>query len=364
VKELFVKQISLFRFKNYYDKNFEFTNGVNCLTGFNGVGKTTVLDALHYLSFCKSYFNPIDSQNIKQDESFFIIQADLLKENQPGSLVVSVKKGQKKIVKYNQKEYEKLSDHIGLFPLVFISPTDSFLITEGSEHRRRFIDSIISQYDKLYLERLIYYNKALEQRNALLKNYGENRLFDLETLDVWNKQLIEPGNYIYQKRKEFIEKFLPIFKTYYEHISLGKEETDIIYTSQLNEDTLENLFNKYLPRDRATQYTNAGLHKDDLTFTLKGMPLKKMGSQGQQKTYLLALKLAQFEFLKTKTQTIPLLLLDDIYEKLDEQRVTQLMDLVSKGQFGQIFITDTHKERIENVFSKINVSVNMIIINQ
>jgi DNA replication and repair protein RecF len=333
------------------------------LIGANGVGKTTVLDAIHYLSLCKSYFNPIDSQNIKQNESFFIIQGIFEKGKQQHNVVISVKKGQKKIVKHNQKEYDKLSEHIGLFPLVFISPTDLFLITDGSEHRRRFIDSIISQYDKTYLEHLIYYNKALEQRNALLRNFYANRLYEAETLEVWNYQLTAPCKYIYAKRVEFINRFLPIFKEYYAFISSNKEDIQIEYSSQLNESSIEELFNKFNEKDRATQYTNAGIHKDDLVFTIKGLPLKKFGSQGQQKTYLLALKLAQFDFLKLKTNIVPLLLLDDIYEKLDEQRVTKLMELVSNNHFGQIFITDTHRQRIENVFSKIKVPVNIIEIS-
>lgn len=360
MKPLYIQNISLFKFKNYNDFYCDFTTGANCLVGSNGVGKTTVLDALHYLSLCKSYFNPIDSQNVKHDENFFIIQSQSVRNYEQNNMVVSVKKGQKKIVKRNQKEYEKLSDHIGLFPLVMISPTDSYLITEGSDERRRFLDSIISQYDKVYLEKLILYNKVLSQRNALLKNFYEQRLFDPETLEIWNQQLIPYGNYIFEKRTEFVKRFLPIFNHYYEFISSNSENVSIEYDSQLNNSSFSDLLNDNIQRDKAAQYTTVGVHKDDLIFTLNNFPLKKFGSQGQQKTFLLALKLAQFDFLKEKTQTIPLLLLDDIYEKLDESRVTRLMELVSNNQFGQIFITDTHKERIENVFSKINVPVNII----
>lgn len=361
---LSVLNLSLFKFKNYNDFYIDFSIGANCLVGSNGVGKTTVLDAIHYLSLCKSYFNPIDSQNIKHHEQFFIIQSQVIRNNETNNFVVSVKKGQKKIIKCNQKEYEKLSDHIGLFPLVMISPTDSYLITEGSEERRRFIDSIISQYDKNYLEKLILYNKVLAQRNALLKNFFEQKLFDLETLEVWNQQLVPYGNYIYEKRIEFLNKFLPIFNHYYQFISNRNEEVSITYESQLNNQRFEDLLSLNTQRDKSAQYTTTGIHKDDLTFIIQEYPLRKFGSQGQQKTFLLALKLAQFDFLKEKTKTIPLLLLDDIYEKLDENRVTRLMELVSNNHFGQIFITDTHKERIENVFSKINVPLNIIEINK
>jgi DNA replication and repair protein RecF len=364
VNTLSVLNLSLFKFKNYNDFYLEFTSGANCFVGPNGVGKTTVLDAIHYLSLCKSYFNPIDSQNIKHNEQFFIIQSQISRNNETNNFVVSVKKGQKKIIKCNQKEYEKLSDHIGLFPLVMISPTDSYLITEGSEERRRFIDSIISQYDKIYLEKLILYNKVLAQRNALLKNFFEQKLFDIETLEVWNQQLIPYGKYIFEKRTDFLNKFLPIFNHYYQFISTNNEEVSITYESQLNNERFEDLLFTNTQRDKAAQYTTTGIHKDDLTFTIQEYPLRKFGSQGQQKTFLLALKLAQFDFLKEKTRTIPLLLLDDIYEKLDENRVTRLMELVSNNHFGQIFITDTHKDRIENVFSKINIPLNTIEINK
>jgi len=274
-------------------------------------------------------------------------------------VVCSLKKGQKKIVKRNGKSYDKFSKHIGEFPLVIVSPADRDLIVEGSETRRKFIDSVISQQDQSYLKTLISYNKILQQRNALLKFFAANRTFNSDNLEVYNQQLVQYGEIIHQHRKQFLETFIPIFNERYKTISDGKEKVNLVYKSQLGEMNFSDLLVSTVEKDRILQYTSAGVHKDDLLFEIDAYPVKKFGSQGQQKSYLIALKLAQFDFIKQKSEVTPILLLDDIFDKLDENRVSQLIALVNHDHFGQIFITDTHAERTESVVKRINKSYKM-----
>jgi DNA replication and repair protein RecF len=348
---MYLKKLSILNFKNYTEAELEFSPQINCLTGNNGEGKTNILDAIHYLSFCKSFFNSIDSQNILHDSPFFLIQGTYNGEDKEEEIYCGIKRNQKKQFKRNKKEYQRLADHIGLFPLVMISPADSELITEGSESRRRFIDSVIAQFDRNYLEDLISYNKVLSHRNALLKQFADSRKFDIESLEIWDIQLIEYGSKVHEKRTNFINKFIPIFQKYYDLISGGREQVGINYISHLNENTFSEVLIKALNRDRAIEYTTVGVHKDDLEFTINEYPLKKFASQGQQKSFLIALKLAQFEFIKTIKNITPILLLDDIYDKLDDLRVKQLMDIVSSDNFGQLFITDTHQTRLASIFT-------------
>src|SRR5210317_508566 len=326
-----LKQLSLLNYKNFNQRDFTFNPKMNCIVGANGIGKTNVLDAIYHLSFGKSYFNPISSQNIRHGEDFFVIDALLEKEEKSEKLICSMKKGAKKVVKRNGKVYEKLSDHIGFMPLVMISPADRDLITEGSETRRKFIDGVLSQ------------------RNALLKYFAANQTFDPETLSIYNSQLSQLAQPIYKKRKVFLTQFIPIFQSQHQAISGGNESVTISYSSDLDQGTLDGLLVQNLPRDRALQYTSVGIHKDDLQFELEGHPIKKFGSQGQQKSFLIALKLAQFHFIKEKSNTTPILLLDDIFDKLDAQRVSQLLGLVNDRAYGQIFISDTHADRTEAV---------------
>jgi DNA replication and repair protein RecF len=348
---MYLQKLSLVNFKNYSSAELELCPQVNCFTGSNGEGKTNLLDAIHYLSFCKSFFNPVDSQNILHEAPFFLIQGTFMVNDQPEEVYCGLKRNQKKQFKRNKKEYSKLSDHIGLLPLVMISPADSDLIAEGSENRRKFIDSVISQYDKDYLDSLIDYNKVLSHRNALLKSFAESRSFDEITLEIWDMQLADLGKRIYVKRRQFIDEFTPIFQQYYEMLSGGKEKVSLAYTSHLEDKEFAQVLKSTLRKDLAFQYTTAGIHKDDLEFRISDHPIKKFGSQGQQKSYLIALKLAQFDFIKRIKKLTPILLLDDIYDKLDEDRVKYLMNIVSKGSFGQIFITDTHYDRIPRLFS-------------
>lgn len=324
--------------------------------GANGVGKTNVLDAIYHLSFGKSYFNPIATQNIKHDEEFFVVDGIFLKEERTEKIIVSLKKGQKKIIKRNGKIYEKFSDHIGFIPLVIISPTDRDLITEGSDTRRKFVDTVISQSDKLYLNNLINYNKVLMQRNALLKYFAMNNTFNAQTLQVYNEQLDMYGTQIFNTRKAFLETFIPIFKERYNAISNKKETIDLSYKSDLFDGNLNDLLKENLNKDKVLHYTSVGIHKDDLNFEIEEFPIKKFGSQGQQKSFLVALKLAQFDFIKQQSGVSPILLLDDIFDKLDENRVAQIIQLVNEEQFGQIFISDTHAERTEEIIKKIHQS--------
>ncbi|WP_338731083.1 DNA replication/repair protein RecF [Mangrovimonas cancribranchiae] len=351
-----LKSLSLLNYKNFESQSYVFNDKINCFVGNNGVGKTNVLDAIYLLSFGKSYFNPISSQNIKHGESFFVVNGDYDKEGDTEKVVVSLKKGQKKTIKRNGKAYDKLSDHIGFLPLVIISPADRDLIIEGSATRRKFIDSVISQGDKVYLEQLINYNKILAQRNSLLKYFALNNTFNQDTLDVYDEQLNGYATHIFEKRQQFLETFSTIFQKRYQAISGGNETVELDYKSNLFDDDLKSLLKQNLNKDKALQYTSVGVHKDDLIFNIGDYPVKKFGSQGQQKSFLIALKLAQFDFIKEQSGVNPILLLDDIFDKLDETRVAQIIKLVDNENFGQLFISDTHAERTEHVVKQVHQS--------
>ena len=349
---MILKQISILNYKNLEQVELEFSPKMNCFIGQNGMGKTNLLDAVYYLSFCKSATNPIDSQNMMHDKDFFVIQG--VYESESGDreeVYCGMKRRQKKVFKRNKKEYSRLSDHIGFIPLVMVSPADTELIAGGSEERRRFMDVVISQYDKEYLEALIRYNKALQQRNTLLKAEAE---LDEELLAVWEEMMAMTGEVVYRKRCEFIDEFIPTFQTFYSHISQDKEAVNLSYESHAKHGSLLNQLKESRVRDRIMGYSLKGVHKDDLTMQLGEYPIKREGSQGQNKTYLIALKLAQFDFLRrTGSNTIPLLLLDDIFDKLDASRVEQIVKLVSGDRFGQIFITDTNRDHLDKIMQKI-----------
>ncbi len=356
---MYIESLSLLQFKNYREAGLSFIPGINCFTGNNGTGKTNLLDAIYYLSFCKSFTNTADTQNILFDKDFFVIQGQYQLNESREELYCGVKRGQKKVFKRNKKEYERLADHIGLFPLVLIYPGDVQLVAGGSEDRRKFLDGVISQYDKEYLQSLLDYNKALAQRNVLLKQFAEKRYFDEASLEIWDNQLIIHGKYIHGVRKAFFDNFRPVFADNYHKLSGNKEVTGIEYESQLNESQPEELLLYARKKDRAMLHTTTGIHKDNLVFLLNGQPLKKFGSQGQQKTYVIALKLAQFHFIKQLKKRNPILLFDDIFDKLDPRRVALLIEMVSKGNFGQVFISDTHAQRLEQILmdSEINSRV-------
>jgi DNA replication and repair protein RecF len=356
---MYLSKLSLFNYKNFSEATFEFDSKINCFTGKNGVGKTNVLDAVYHLANGKSYFNPVAIQNIRHNEEFFVIDGEFSKAGRTEHIVCSLKKSQKKILKRNGKQYEKFSDHVGFLPLVIISPADRDLITEGSETRRRFIDNVISQLDGTYLQALIRYQKVLVQRNALLKYFAANHLFEADTLLIYNEQLSELSQIIFDKRKSFLADFIPIFNKYYHDIAGSDENISITYDSDLHDSPLSELLTKNLSRDRALQYTSVGVHKDDLLFDIQGHPIRKFGSQGQQKSFLIALKLAQFEFVKQKSGEKPILLFDDIFDKLDESRVSKIIEMVNNENFGQLFISDTHADRTEEIVKSTHQSYKM-----
>ncbi|MXN91635.1 DNA replication and repair protein RecF [Flavobacterium sp. Sd200] len=344
-----LQNLSLLNYKNIAEANYEFDPKINCFTGKNGVGKTNVLDAIYHLAYGKSYFNPLAVQNIKHGEDFFVIDGTFIKEDRKEQIICSLKKGLKKVLKRNGKAYDKFSEHVGLIPLVIISPSDNDLITEGSETRRKFLDSVISQLDSSYLQELINYQKVVAQRNALLKYFALNHTFDNDTLLVYNDQLNTMGQIIFEKRRNFLADFVPIFNKHHETITGSADNVDLVYDSQLKEKSLAELFTENLQRDRVLQYTSVGIHKDDLLFEIEGHPIKKFGSQGQQKSFLIALKLAQFEFIKKQGGVLPILLFDDVFDKLDESRVEKIVQMINDKVFGQIFISDTHAERTESI---------------
>ncbi len=350
---MFLKKLSLTNFKNYTEAAVYFSAKINCFIGNNGEGKTNLLDAIHYLSFCKSFFNSIDYQNIRHGTDFFAIHGTYSRNGDTPETISCIQKlNQKKIFKQNTKEYDRLSDHIGLYPLVMISPYDRDLINDGSEVRRRYIDSVMSQFDKVYLNELINYNKVLAQRNALLKYFGETQTFNQESLDIWNQKMVSLGITIFETRRKFIAEFMPVFSHYYELISDGREKVGITYESQLLQGDFYQLLQQAGEKDRYARYSTVGVHKDDLIFEIDGYPVKKYGSQGQQKSFVVAIKLAQFEYTRNLKGYNPLLLFDDIFDKLDDNRVEQLIKLVSADSFGQVFITDTQRYRIEKIVNR------------
>jgi DNA replication and repair protein RecF len=360
---MWLQSLSVINFKNFFEGEFLFSPTVNAFAGDNGAGKTNLLDAIHYLSLCKSYFNPIDTMQIRQGTDFFMVQGVFDKKKKNEIISCSLKRNQKKQFKKNKKEYERLADHIGSFPLVMIAPYDISIITEGSDERRKFIDNVISQTDNLYLDELIFYNKVLANRNALLRQFSGG-FYDPQLLDIYSQQLIDSGNRIFEKRKAFMEVFTPIFNKHYHYLSEQAEDVELVYDSHLLRDSFDSLLKLSIDRDKILERTTVGIHKDDLVFSINGMPMKKFGSQGQQKSFLIALKLAQYSFLLNNKKFKPLLLLDDIFDKLDEKRTRKLMQMVSDDDFGQIFITDTSRERIINVFSEIEREVKIFDIEK
>lgn len=342
----------LSNFKTYADLDVDFCSNVNCLVGNNGVGKTNLLDAIYYLSFCKSYFNAIDSQNIRQGEEFFAIHGNYTFDEDQVLVSCIEKKGQPKQMRWNKKAYKTFGEHIGRIPLVIISPNDQNIIQGGSEVRRKFIDGVISQTDKNYLDHLLQYQKAIDQRNKLLKQFCENRYWEEASISIWDEQVARHGSILYEGRKSFLSEFMPLFNEYFSWITNSAEQAVINYISR-SEIPLEQQLAEARQNDKYAQYTTVGPHKDDLELAIGDFSVKKYGSQGQQKTFVLALKLAQFEYIYQRCGQKPILLLDDIFDKLDMLRVTQLVHLVGSDRFGQVFLTDTQPGRVENIFAEI-----------
>lgn len=348
---MILENISIINYKNIKGVNLDLSPKINCLIGHNGVGKTNFLDAIYYLSFCRSANNPIDSQIIMHDENFFMLEGNYRTEQGDiENIYCGMKRGTKKHFKRNKKEYKRLSQHIGLVPLIYVSPSDSSLIEGGSEERRRLMDVVISQYDHSYIELLANYNKALQQRNALLKMEEEP---DLSLLDIWEQEMARNGELLFQKRLAFVEELVPVFQRIYQQISGQREMVSLRYVSHCQRGSLLDVIQRDRFKDRAVGYSLHGVHRDDLEMLIGDFQMKREGSQGQNKTFVLALKLAQFDFLRrTSSITTPLLLLDDIFDKLDAQRVESIVQLVSGDNFGQIFITDTNRDHLDKILSK------------
>ena len=351
---MILKRISILNYKNLEQVELSFSPKLNCFFGQNGMGKTNLLDAVYFLSFCKSAGNPIDSQNICHDADFFVIQGFYeAADGTPEEIYCGMKRRQKKQFKRNKKEYTRLSDHIGFLPLVMVSPADSELIAGGSDERRRFMDVVISQYDKEYLDALIRYNKALVQRNTLLKSE-----------QPVEEMMAQAGEVVFRKREAFIREFIPIFQSFYSFISQDREKVGLSYDSHARDASLLEVLKESRARDQIMGYSLRGVHKDELNMLLGDFPIKREGSQGQNKTYLVALKLAQFDFLKRTGTTVPLLLLDDIFDKLDASRVEQIIKLVAGDSFGQIFITDTNREHLDRILHKVGSDYKMFRVEQ
>ena len=349
-----IQKLQLIQFKNHSEQTFQFSPQINCFVGNNGAGKTNVLDALHYLSVGKSFLGNTDLNNIRTDEDSFTVEGTVHDGEKENIIKVQMPREAKKIIKKNDKTYDRMADHVGFLPSVIISPYDSNLISDSGESRRRFLDAMISQTDSDYLFNLIQYQKTVQQRNALLKSFAKNRYFDMDSLEIYDDPLVKFGTAIFEKRRGFTDSILPLIQSYYEIISKGNEIVTVDYESDLRGNDFKSLLNTNREKDRILTYTSRGIHKDDLIFSMNGGSLKKQGSQGQQKSFLIALKLSQMNRIKELTGKTPILLLDDIFDKLDDTRVSQLIELVNREHFGQIFITDTHKERTESVVKKIN----------
>ncbi|NJL12110.1 MAG: DNA replication/repair protein RecF [Microscillaceae bacterium] len=361
---MYLEQIELQNFKNYASLSLHFTPGIQALVGENGSGKTNLLDAIHYLSLTKSAFNPIDQQNIRHHEGYFTIKGVFKRENSPETVFCGYEKARKKIIRHNELTYEKVSQHIGRFPVVMIAPQDQDLILEGSEARRRFFDSVIAQIDAEYLQNLLHYQYYLQQRNALLKTYYEQRQWDEDLCQTYDAGMLHFGQKIYARRQHFLQDFQPFFQSQYQQLAGQKESPQLSYHSDFGQTDIAQAFIKAREADQRLQRTTVGIHRDDFIFQLESYPLKKFGSQGQQKSYLLALKLAQFAIVRQELALKPILLLDDIFDKLDDARMQALVEMVSQQTFGQIFLTDARPERSLSVLAALNTEKQMFFIQQ
>lgn len=378
-------ELNILNFRNIESADLRFTKKINCLVGQNGMGKTNVLDAIYYLSFCKSVLNSTDSLNIRHEADMAMIkgvyqsnpvivsatsdlsdQSDLSDNTE--TISCGLKRGQKKQFRRGKKDYKRLIEHIGLIPLVIVSPKDSELVVEGSDERRRFLDSIISQHDRTYLEHLSEYNALLKQRNTLLKQKQDQPAADDSMLEIYEQRMIPHAEYIYSQRESFVEEFVPVFQDIYNYIAEHKETVSLYYRSQLQDRNLTEAMAYTRTRDIALGWTSQGIHKDDLDMRLGDYPLKQVGSQGQQKTYLIALKLAQALWLTDKHNLLnqpvkPILLLDDIFDKLDSERVGRIVQLVNSERFGQIFITDTDRQHLTDLLSSVLHSTSIFLVS-
>ena len=378
---MFLQKISLAHFKSYEYESFEFSERVNCIVGENGTGKTNLLDAIYFLALTKSSISNQDALSINHEAEYMMIEGEFIDQAPPAPdrgaylsnfstsevppsgaggailITISLQRGQKKAVLRDKKAYERISEHIGRFPVVMLSPNDTDIIRDGSEERRKFFDGVMAQLNSEYLENLLQYNRLLLQRNSLLKQFGERNYVDELLLDVYSDPLVEVSLKLYQARNQFITEFLPLFKKHYNTLSDAREEVEMIYESEVGTDNFTQIFRKNRQRDLAAQRTTIGSHKDDFIFEINGFTLRKFGSQGQQKSFVIALKLAQFEMLTEVKGFPPLLLLDDIFDKLDDRRIQQLITMMVDETFSQVFITDARPERTRQLLGNLGVEV-------
>jgi DNA replication and repair protein RecF len=359
-----LETLYLLSFKNYSEANLRFSPKINVFVGKNGSGKTNLLDAIFYLAFTKSAFSSSDQQCITQGQHFFLIKGEMWKGEASNEITSSVQIGSKKIFKEDATEYQKLSEHIGKYPIVLIAPDDVNLVNEGSEDRRKFFDGIISQLDRVYLDNLIQYSQALKLRNALLKMYAERgSAIDWLALESYDKILVETGEFIFRRRSTFLQEFLPVFQKYYHFLVEDSESAEVRYSSELTEKRFLQGLSDSKQKDAALLRTNFGIHRDDFEFFLANEALKRFGSQGQQKSFVIGMKLAQFEILEKHKGFKPILLLDDIFDKLDDFRIARLLELI-KSDFGQLFITDARPERTRDLLNQIGVPATIFTIDQ
>ena len=345
-------RLNIVNYRNIAAADLDLSAGINCFVGPNGAGKTNILDCVYYLSFCKSYFGLADSLNVRHGEPFFVIQGTYATGEAKTEIYCGFKRGSKKQFKRDKKEYQRIADHIGLLPLVIISPSDEALIADSAEARRKYADSVISQCDKTYMERLMAYNKLLTQRNILLKQMAEAAAPDMGLLDVYDQQLARHGQEICSKRREFVSWLQPVVTRLYNEISDGREEVGMDYVTGLDRYDLYEGLRETHSRDLALGYTSRGIHKDDIGISMGEHPIKRVGSQGQRKSFVIALKLAQYRYLAQRKGAAPTLLLDDVFDKLDSKRGDNLIGMMASGGFGQIFISDTNLGRLQNVLDK------------
>lgn len=359
--DVLLSRLSVLQFRNHREAGLELGKQVNCLIGPNGAGKTNLLDAVYYLSMCKSYFEPQDMHNVLHGEEWFMVKGTMETPSGDDELSCAVRKGQRKVFTRNRKEYERLADHVGRYPAVMITPYDGQLVLEGSEVRRRFLDGLIAQFDRAYLEHLMRYNRALAQRNLLLKQM--NGPLSRSMAEPWDEQLITHGEAVHAVRKAFMADMAPLLVRHYAGITSGPEQVDLNYRSELGEARMAEVLDRQWQRDLMAQYTTGGVHKDDLLFAIDGRPLKRFGSQGQQKTFLIALKLAQFDLTADRSGTKPILLLDDIFDKIDPQRMRHLLKLLGDGRFGQVIITDTDAPRMHRALDGLDLDTRFFLMD-
>lgn len=354
---MWLEKLNLMYFKSYEERNFVFCDRVNCLVGENGSGKTNLLDAIYFLALTKSAFFNQDALSINHTADFFLLDGVFHRNEVVNQITCGLQRGQRKVLTSDRKGYDRMSDHIGQYPVVLIAPDDTDIVREGSEERRRFFDGVLSQLDPAYLADFMQYNKLLAQRNGLLKIFAEKNYLDEDMLETYNEPFIRLALRIHAARRRFMDQYLPVFQKYYAFLSNDRELVEIVYESEVGDENFPNEFRRNRSRDLYAQRTGKGIHKDDYVFEINGITLKKFGSQGQQKSFVIALKLAQYDLLASEKQTKPLLLLDDIFDKLDDRRIQRLMELIDDGSLGQVFITDARPERSKKILDAVRADV-------